>query len=143
MVVKFYNYTGERTKINKVLSDPKEINGRVSFWNVRNPVIRVRANVDGFTYCFVASLNRYYFIDTVQYDGDIAEISLTCDVLTTFAGQITHATGTVYSTDKPNRFDGDFKPVCDSRIGKQKILFPVDALKENGSIVMITIKGNK
>lgn len=61
----------------------------------------------------------------------------------TFKEQILEATGEIYATDDPHKYDGDYKPVCDVRTQKQKIPFPENELSEDGSIVMITIKGNR
>lgn len=142
MVVDFYKYTGERNKVAKSLSDPKTTKGRVATWNVHHPVIVVRGDFTGFTYCFVDSLNRYYYIDSVEYDGDKTILSLSCDVLMTFKEQILSATCEVFSTTEPNKFADDYKPVMDVRPQKHKIVFPVSPLKETGDIVLITIKGD-
>lgn len=143
MDIQFYRYNGERNKINKVLGDPVTISGKISQMDFLNPEICVRGEVNGFTMCYVESIGRYYFIDSVSYDGDKAILSLSCDSLMTFKEQILEATGEIYATDTPNKYDGDYKPVCDVRTQKQKIPFPLNELSEDGSIVMITIKGNR
>ena len=143
MDIQFYRYNGERNKINKVLGDPVTISGKISQMDFFTPEICVRGKVKGFTMCYVESIGRYYFIDSVSYDGDKAILSLSCDSLMTFKEQILEATGEIYATDTPNKYDGDYKPVCDVRTQKQKIPFPLNELSEDGSIVMITIKGNR
>lgn len=143
MDIQFYRYNGERNKVNKVLGDPVIITGKISDMDFFNPVICVRGEVKGFTMCYVESIGRYFFIDSVRYDGDKAYLTLSCDELTTFKEQILEATGEIYATDTPNKYDGDYKPVCDVRTQKQKIPFPLNELSEDGSIVMITIKGNR
>lgn len=143
MDIQFYRYNGERNKVNKVLGDPVTITGKISDMDFFNPVICVRGEVKGFTMCYVESIGRYFFIDSVRCDGDKAYLTLSCDELTTFKEQILEATGEIYATDTPNKYDGDYKPVCDVRTQKQKIPFPQNELSEDGSIVMITIKGNR
>lgn len=143
MNISFYKYNGERNKINKELGDAVVMTGKITDIDYLTPVITVRGKVDGFTVCFIESVTRYYFIDSVRYDGDKAYLSLSCDSLLTFKEQILNATGDVYSTDKPFKFDDDYKPVCDVRTEKEKISFPNKELNDNGSIVMITIKGNR
>ena len=143
MDIQFYRYNGERNKVNKVLGDPVTITGKISDMDFFNPVICVRGEVKGFTMCYVESIGRYFFIDSVRYDGDKAYLTLSCDELTTFKEQILEATGEIYATDTTNKYDGDYKPVCDVRTQKQKIPFPQNELSEDGSIVMITIKGNR
>lgn len=144
MEVSFYKYTGQRNVIDKSLPEPVKRDGRLTGLNVRTPVVVTRGDVTGFTMCHIGgSVNRYYFVEAVEYDGDKAHVSLSCDVLTTFAEQIKNATGTLFSTDTPHRYDDNFKPTCDVRTEKKKFAFPIDGLTETGSIVMITIKGNK
>ena len=143
MDIQFYRYNGERNKVNKVLGEPVTITGKISDMDFFNPVICVRGEVKGFTMCYVESIGRYFFIDSVRYDGDKAYLTLSCDELTTFKEQILEATGEIYATDEPHKYDGDYKPVCDVRTQKQKIPFPQNELSEDGSIVMITIKGNR
>lgn len=143
MEISLYKYTGQRNKINKSLPEPVTHTGKFYKFDYRKPVLVIRGDVNGFTYCFVPVLDRYYFIDSVQYDGDKATVYLSCDVLTTFSQEIKTAKGTVYSTDTPNKYDSNFAPVTDVRPYKEKIVFPVDGLTETGSVVMITIKGNK
>lgn len=143
MDIQFYRYNGERNKVNKVLGEPVTITGKISDMDFFNPVICVRGEIKGFTMCYVESIGRYFFIDSVRYDGDKAYLTLSCDELTTFKEQILEATGEIYATDTPNKYDGDYKPVCDVRTQKQKIPFPQNELSEDGSIVMITIKGNR
>lgn len=143
MKVSFYKYTGERSVINKTLPTPKTVDGRLTGFDLRHPEIVVRSYDKSQTYCYVDFTNRYYFIDSVRFDGDKAFLSLSCDVLTTFKEQILNATGEIYATDRPFNYDGNYKPVCDVRTEKKKVSFPVVGLTETGSIVMITIKGNK
>lgn len=143
MKILFYKYNGGRNKITKVLGDPVAITGKISEMDYITPVVCVRGNVDGFTLCYIEAIKRYYFIDSVNYDGDKAYLSLSCDSLMTFKEQILEATGEIYATDEPHKYDGDYKPVCDVRTQKEKITFPLNELTDNGSIIMITIKGNR
>lgn len=142
MEVQFFKYLGARNVLDKTLPDPVTLTGSITRFDLRTPVIVTRENIKEYTMCFVPHLGRYYFIENVSYDGDKAYMNLTCDVLMTFNRQIKDATGTVYSTDRPRKYDDNYKPVCDVRPRKEKITFPVSGLTENGSIVMITLKGN-
>ena len=143
MEVRFYKYIGARNVLDKALPEPVVKNGSVLNFDYRSPVLVTRGDVSGLTMCYVPSLKRYYFIDNVSYDGDKANLLLSCDVLMTFADKIKNATGTVFSTNNPRKYDDDYRPVCDVRTTKERIDFPSDLLTEDGSIVMITIKGNK
>ena len=129
--------------LDKALPEPVVKNGSVLKFDYRSPVLVTRGDVSGLTMCYVPSLKRYYFIDNVSYDGDKANLLLSCDVLMTFADKIKDATGTVFSTNNPRKYDDDYRPVCDVRTTKERIDFQSDLLTEDGSIVMITIKGNK
>ena len=126
-----------------MVSISRSLLSKISEMDFFTPEICVRGEVKGFTMCYVESIGRYYFIDSVRYDGDKAILSLSCDSLMTFKEQILEATGEIYATDTPNKYDGDYKPVCDVRTQKQKIPFPLNELSDDGSIVMITIKGNR
>ena len=143
MEVRFYKYLGARNVLDKVLPEPVVKNGSVLNFDYRSPVLVTRGDVTGLTMCYVPSLKRYYFIDNVSYEGDKANLLLSCDVLMTFADKIKNATGTVFSTDNPRKYDDDYRPICDVRTNKERINFPSEPLTEDGSIVMITIKGNK
>lgn len=143
MKILFYKYNGARNKINKILGVPVTITGKISEMDYIAPVVCVRGNVDGFTMCYIEAIKRYYFIDSVNYDGDKAYLSLSCDSLMTFKDQILEATGEIYATDEPHKYDGDYKPICDIRTRKEKIPFPLNELTNDGSIIMITIKGNR
>ena len=143
MEVRFYKYLGARNVLDKVLPEPVVKNGSVLNFDYRSPVLVTRGDVTGLTMCYVPSLKRYYFIDNVSYDGDKANLLLSCDVLMTFSDKIKNATGTVFSTYNPRKYDDDYRPICDVRTNKERINFPSEPLTEDGSIVMITIKGNK
>ena len=88
MEVRFYKYLGARNVLDKVLPEPVVKNGSVLNFDYRSPVLVTRGDVTGLTMCYVPSLNRYYFIDNVSYDGDKANLILSCDVLMTFADKI-------------------------------------------------------
>ena len=143
MEVRFYKYIGARNVLDKALPEPVVKNGSGLKFDYRSPILVTRGDVSGLTMCYVPSLKRYYFIDNVSCDGDKATLLLSCDVLMTFADKIKDATGTVFSTNNPRKYDDDYRPVCDVRTNKERIDFPSDLLTEDGSIVMITIKGNK
>lgn len=142
MVISFYKYNGERNTVNKVLENPVNMDGKISEMSFQHPVVVVRGKVDGFTMCYIEAIGRYFFVESVDYVGERAFVNLACDVLMTFKDQILNATATLSSTDKPYKYDDNFKPVCDVRTEKEKIPFPNNGLNETGSIVMITIKGN-
>jgi hypothetical protein len=143
MKILFYKYNGARNKVNKILGAPVTLTGKISEMDYITPVVCVRGNVDGCTMCYIEAIKRYYFIDSINYDGDKSYLSLSCDSLMTFKEQILEATGEIYATDEPHKYDGDYKPICDVRTQKEKITFPLNELTEDGSIIMITIKGNR
>lgn len=72
--------------------------------SILNPTIRVRiGNVTEFlkrNYCFIETLQRYYFIDGVTIErGGIATLELSIDVLMTYKDSIKQATAEIVKSD--------------------------------------------
>lgn len=64
--------------------------------NILNPVITLREKdgfiFDGFNYCYIAELGRYYFINNVdRIHARIVSLSLEIDVLETYKDEILNA----------------------------------------------------
>ena len=91
MNITFYKTKSETNKINKTLSDAITITGSIKDnINIVYPSITVQYNTSLLTcnYCYIPVFNRYYFINSVEIDGDILVIALTCDVLMSFKNDI-------------------------------------------------------
>jgi len=91
MDITFYKTKSETNKINKTLSDALTITGSIKDnTNIVSPTIKVQYNANLLTsnYCYIPVFNRYYFVNSVEIDGDILVIALSCDVLMSFKNDI-------------------------------------------------------
>lgn len=99
MNLTLYNNTEPNNKINKVLTPVGTITGYMKTdCPVEKPIIEIdlsgmdvttRANVTNCNYCYVQELNRYYYITAHNYTtNDLYEITLSVDVLKTYASEI-------------------------------------------------------
>ena len=145
--VNFYNYNGDIRVINKTLPTPVNIpcELRKSF-NVLTPTLLVRRTTPpNFNYCKIDSLGRFYSITDVKFVGNYTyEIYLKVDVLKTYENEIFAATATTTESDNPNKHISTRTNVYDRTPNYEKINFPQKGLfNKDGSIIMITIKGNK
>lgn len=146
MLIKTYNYNGEPNRVNKTLHENEEYTGVLnSTVNILEPVIRFRSNnVVTFNYVYIESLHRYYFVSEIRQDGDICTVRLRVDVLFTYKDIILNSTATLTKSENGNKYLSNRSNVVDVRPNIRKLDFPnKELLNETGSIVMVTIKGNK
>lgn len=145
ITINFYSYTGHASTVNKVLGNPTQVDGNLrQDFDILHPVITLKQSpLPTFNYCYVSVLGRYYFVDRVEYVGNNTyELSLTVDVLKTYENEILNATATVQESDTPLPYISTRKNVYDMKPHLETVAFPNTGLyNENGSIVMITIKG--
>lgn len=146
MLIKTYNYNGEPNRVNKTLQENKEYTGVLnSTVNILEPVIRFRTtNIVTFNYVYIESLNRYYFVKELTQEGDLCTVRLKVDVLFTYKDKILASSGTLTQGENVNKYLSNRANVVDVRPNVRKLDFPnKELLNETGSIVMVTIKGNK
>lgn len=101
----FYTVADNDNALEKTLSSALIKN--VLFLNassILNPTIRVRiGNVTEFlkrNYCFIETLQRYYFIDGITIErGGIATVELEIDVLMTYKDDIKQAVAEIVKSD--------------------------------------------
>lgn len=101
----FYTVADNDNALEKTLSSALIKN--VLFLNassILNPTIRVRiGNVTEFlkrNYCFIETLQRYYFIDGITIErGGIATVELEIDVLMTYKDGIKQAVAEIVKSD--------------------------------------------
>lgn len=141
MTITFYNTADPVNKINKTLTDPVTLNGKlVDSFNMTSPVIIVRGKITS-NYCFIESLKRYFFVDSVKYDGDKAVIYLRCDVLESHKTDILNATVHVTENETGEPFISNRNGKYDVRPIEETLLFDGEFIKSN--IIMVTLKGDK
>lgn len=145
VTIDLYSYTGHPDTVNKVLVSPTQVAGALrQDVDILHPVFKLKQSpMPRYNYCYVQALGRYYFIDRVEYVGNNTyEISCTVDVLKTYEDAILEATATVLESDTPLPYISTRRNVYDRQPNIEKVVFPNTGLfNENGSIVMVTIKG--
>ena len=143
-----YNYKGQPNTINKKLTPLGTINVdlRPEF-NVHNPTLKIQIppNMYGFNYVYIEDLRKYYFVDNVRYIGGATYLlTLSLDVLQTYKDIILQSTALIVESDNANR-DLSVNSNVFNVFPKTDILhFPHSKLfDKEGSIIMVTLKGNK
>lgn len=144
--IKTFIYDGKPNKVNKTLQENEEYTGVLnSTVNVLTPVVRFRTRTPvNFNYVYIDSLNRYYFVSEISQDGDICTVRLKVDVLFTYKDKILASSATLIKGENVNKYVSNRSDVVDLRPNIRKVDFPnKELLNETGSIIMVTIKGNK
>ena len=145
--IHFYNYNGDMKVINKTLSTPTDMD--CTLWktfDVLHPSLLVRLQErPTFNYCKIDSLNRFYFVDSIKFIGNFTyEIFLSVDVLKTYETDILRATGHIALSDNPDKYISTRKSIYTRTPNFEKVPFPnTGLLNDTGTMIMITIKGNK
>ena len=143
-----YNYKGQPNTINKALTPLGTLN--VAFQpeiNVHNPTLKIQMppNMYGFNYVYIEDLKKYYFVENIRYiGGQTYLLTLSLDVLQTYKDVILQSTALIVESDNANR-DLSVNSNVFNVFPKTDILhFPNSKLfDKEGSIIMVTLKGNK
>lgn len=144
--IKTFNFDGKPNEVNKTLKENSEYTGLLNAsFNVLTPVVRFRTRTPvTFNYVYIESLNRYYFVNELTQDGDLCTVRLKVDVLFTYKDKILSSSGILTQGENVNKYLSNRNNVVDVRPNVRKLDFPnKELLNETGSIVMVTIKGNK
>lgn len=143
--IDFYNYDGMANVINKTLPTPVSVQGSLrGDTDVLRPIITIRQPTrPTFNYCHIETFGRYYFIDSVTFDGDNRyELSLRVDPLKTYDNEILDAMATLTQADGANRHISTRNTVYDKTPNLEKIEFTNKGLlNEEGTIIMVTLRG--
>ena len=142
--IKTFIYDGEPNAVNKTLQENEEYTGVLNAtFNVLTPVVRFRTHTPvSFNYVFIESLNRYYFVSELNQDGDICTVRLRVDVLQTYKEKILTATGRIAESNHPDPYISNRETVYKRTPNFEKVPFTeTGLLNEDGSIIMITLKG--
>lgn len=143
-----YNYKGQPNTINKALTPLGTINVALRpELNVHNPTLKIQMppNMYGFNYVYLEDFKKYYFVDNFRYVGcNTYILTLSLDVLHTYKDVILQSTALIVESDKANR-DLSVNSNVFNVFPKTDILrFPTSKLfDKEGSIIMVTLKGNK
>ncbi len=143
-----YNYKGQPNTINKAITPLGTLNVALrTEINVHNPTIKIQMppNMYGFNYVYIEDFGKYYFVDNFRYvGGNTYILTLSLDVLQTYKDVILQSTALIVESDKANR-DLSVNSNVFNVFPKTDILhFPNSKLfDKEGSIIMVTLKGNK
>lgn len=143
-----YNYKGQPNTIKKVLTPLGTLNVTLQpEINVHNPTLKIQIppNMYGFNYVYIEDLGKYYFVDNFRYiGGNTYILTLSLDVLQTYKDVILQSTALIVESDNANR-DLSVNSNVFNVFPKTDILhFPKSKLfDKEGSIIMVTLKGNK
>lgn len=146
MEIVLYTYDGYAEQVNKTLSDGVTLTGYLRTpVNVLEPVITIRTDsTPAYNYAYIPDFNRYYFIKrwTLSNNNEYT-LYISVDVLKTYSDDILNATGQITNTTDDNaeyssrsNIPYDLRPVV-----KQVYFESNDYFKQDGSIIMIAIKG--
>lgn len=144
--IKTFVYDGKPNEVNKTLQANEEYTGVLNAtFNVLSPAVRFRTRTPvTFNYVYIESLNRYYFVKEISQDGDLCTVRLKVDVLFTYKDKILASSGTLTQGENVNKYLSNRSNVVDVRPNVRKLDFPnKELLNETGSIIMVTIKGDK
>lgn len=146
VTLKTYIYKGEPNRVNKELTETSDYKGLLNDrFNVLNPVVRFRTRTPvTFNYAYLMETGRYYFVDSMEMDGDLCTVRLRVDVLTSYKDKILASTGTLTVGEDTDKYISNRNSISDVRPQVRKLDFPNKGLlDETGNIIMVTIKGNK
>ncbi len=145
--INFYSYNGHPNTVNKQLGTFTAIEGDLrQTFDVLRPTVTLRKQPrPTFNYCYIPDLGRYYFVDRVSFEGNNTyELAFRVDVLKTYESEILTATGRVTESDNPDPYISNRESVYKRTPNFEKVAFTNTGLfKEDGSIIMITIKGKE
>ena len=118
ITIHFYNYLGHPNTVNKTLGQSTDIQGVLrSNFDMENPQIQ---------------------------EGDAFILSLRVDVLKTYEREIMQARGTITERDNADTHINTRSLVYSTLPNFEKLDFPNTGLfSEEGSIIMVTIKGDQ
>lgn len=149
ITVTFYKYSGHTNSVNKELGEGVDITGNIrGGCDILTPTLKIRADkLFDYNYCYIPEFKRYYFVKSVtaEYgDNTIYNVSMSIDVLQTYKDSILHSEGTVTESDSAGGYSSNRNNVYDVRPNFAKVDFPNNGLfNDEGSIIMVTIKGSK
>lgn len=146
VTINFFNYNGRYNTLPKTLGEAAPLEGVFhDDYNYMTPTITVTSSTPiTYNYCYIPTFGKYYYINRIDVvNSTTYRLYLRLDVLQTYKDSILASTGTVTVSNSANKYASNRNVVYDVRPKFEKIGFANSGLfKEEGSIIMITIKGN-
>lgn len=141
MDITFYNYTGEKNRLNKDLSTSENVViSNCAFnteYNIINPRVKIAGAVDmtAYNYCFANNL--YYFVDSIEiHRNGFYILKMSLDVLMTYKDLILQQYGTIRQSKTALYLNGNNIPV--SGHTKIKTYEFENNFNENGVYVLLS-----
>ena len=147
--IKTYKYTSDRNRVDKtdLLAATGDYTGVLNAsFDILHPVVRFRVDTPvNFNYAQIPALgDRFYFVDTIKQDGNVCIVSFSVDVLHTYRNMIKKLSGTLTQGEDTDKFVSSRDIVYDTRTINKFLWFPnSDVLNGDGTITMVTLKGDK
>lgn len=147
--IKTYKYTSDRNRVDKtdLLTATGDYTGVLNAsFDILHPVVRFRVDTPvNFNYAQIPVLgDRFYFVDTIKQDGNVCIVSFSVDVLHTYRNMIKKLSGTLTQGEDTDKFVSSRDIVYDTRTINKFLWFPnSDILNGDGTITMVTLKGDK
>lgn len=142
--LQMYICSDSENVLNKTLTDGTNVNGDFNgTLNILNPSIRIGgiANIGEYNYCYIPSIQRYYFIDSYVIErACYFVLTLRCDLLMTHRAKIMGLRGRVINSANSNPYYSEYISGYDTRQDIETFDFE-NNFNENGTIVMLGIKG--
>lgn len=139
--ISFYKYNDNFNVINKVLPQPTEIQGiLLSNISVLSPTIQIRFTESfSFNYCYLETFQRYYFVESVDYQGDKAILRLQLDVLKTYENEILATIATRVNSSLLS----SYSTIYDTTPQKETLQFPnTNIFTQAGAIILGAFANN-
>lgn len=114
MRIIFYKNTSSINTLNKNLELLKDVTCIVknNSFNIFTPslVLTDVTTIDGCNFCYIEELDRYYFIDKIEYlKNNLVQLNLTCDYLMTHKEIILNGMGLVTKSENNiNQYASNF-----------------------------------
>lgn len=102
MILALYKNLSERNVLAKQVVAGDSLNGNIrDDLDVVHPRVVIQTTVpSGYNYCYIPSLSRWYFIDSVTaLSNNLMELSLTVDVLMSFRNAIFNLEAVISSNE--------------------------------------------
>lgn len=141
MKINFYNYTGKKNVIQKILDNPtvKDILLKNDFSEIETSIL-LKDNIS-FNYLEIPTLKRFYFIkNKTILRTDLIRIDLSLDVLMTYKENILTSKAIIIESENPNI--NDMTHSTNKTTEVIKYIFPNNPIDYNGYISMACINGS-
>lgn len=147
MNIILYNNMSERIAVNKTLDNEVTLTGTLrDETDIRKPTILITyAGILDRNYAYIPEFGRYYYIDDiVSVRTGIWRVSMVCDVLMSFKGDILASPAIIDHTEETNITEYMDSPIWQTLVKtKTDILNFPNGLLETGEYILITAGGNQ